>query len=81
MLDKLEVAASASDEKARNDAWEEGKKILKERNKHILLAEKYGWEAVDCYVQEPLECDSDDEKRIRRAVKESKTLKAKARSL
>ena len=81
VLDKLEVTASASDGKARNDALEEGKKILKERNKHILLAEKYGWEAVDCYVQEPLECDSDDEKRIRRAVKESKTLKAKARSL
>ena len=29
VLDKLEVAASASDEKARNDALEEGKKILK----------------------------------------------------
>ena len=36
VLDKLEVAASASDEKARNDALEEGKKILKERNKHIV---------------------------------------------
>ena len=79
VLDKLEVAASASDEKARNDALEEGKKILKERNKHILLAEKYGWEAVDCYVQEPLACDSNDEKRIRRAVKESKTLKAESK--
>ena len=32
------------------------------------MAEKYGWEAVNCYVQEPLACDSDDEKRIRRAV-------------
>ena len=41
VLDTLEVAASASDEKARNGALEEGKKILKERNKHILLAEKY----------------------------------------
>ena len=77
--DKLEVAASASDEKARIDALEEGKKILKERNKHILLAEKYSWEAVDCYVQEPLACDSDDEKCIRRAVKESKTLKAESK--
>ena len=79
VLNKLEVAASASDEKARNDALEEGKKILKERNKHILLSEKYAWEAVDCYVQEPLACDSDDEKRIRRAVKESKTLKAESK--
>ena len=41
VLDTLVVAASASDEKARNGALEEGKKILKESNKHILLAEKY----------------------------------------
>ena len=57
VLDKLEVAASATDEKAQNDALEEGEKILKERNKHILLAGNYGWEAVNCYVQEPLTCD------------------------
>ena len=31
VLDKLDVAASAGDKKARNDALEEGKKILKER--------------------------------------------------
>ena len=47
VLDKLEVVASASNERARNDALEEGKKILKERNKHILLAKKYGCEAVE----------------------------------
>lgn len=39
-----------------------------------MLAKKYGWEAVNCYIQEPLACDSDDEKRFRRAVKESKAL-------
>ena len=71
------MAASASDEAERNEVQKEGKKILEERNKHIVLAQKYGWEAVDCYVVEPLACDSDDEKkRIRRAVKENKALKA-----
>ena len=55
----------------RNKALDEGKKLLLERNKHIMLAEKYGWEAVDCYIQEPLVCDSDDEKRMKRAVKET----------
>lgn len=79
VLDQLDAAASASDETVRNQALEEGRKLLKERNKHIQLAEKYGWEAVDCYVQEPLACDSDDEKRIKRAVKESKILKAESR--
>ena len=47
---------------------------MREKYKHIMLAEKYGWEAVDCYIQEPIACDSDDEKRIKRAVKESKGL-------
>jgi len=71
----LEEATSAYDETARNEALEEGKKILKERNKHILLADKYSWEAVECYIQELLACNSDDKKHIRRAVKESKALK------
>ena len=54
-----------------------GKSSTKEIN--ITLAEKYSWETVDCYVQEPLHCDSDDEKHIREAVKESKMLKAESK--
>ncbi|KAL9970917.1 hypothetical protein ACROYT_G023375 [Oculina patagonica] len=77
VLDQLDAAASASNETVRNQAMEEGRKLLKERNKHIQLAEKYGWEAADCYVQEPLACDSDDEKRIKQAVKESKPQREK----
>ena len=42
----------------------------------IMLAEKYGCEAVDCSVQEPLTCNFDYEKHIRRAVRASKLLKA-----
>ncbi|CAB4037652.1 Integrase recombinase xerD-like, partial [Paramuricea clavata] len=53
----------------------QGKRILEERNKHILLAEKYGWDTVHCYTAEPLASDSEDEKRIKRAVKEGKQLK------
>ena len=53
----------------------EGKHLLSERNKHILLAEKFGWDAVECYTAEPLAEDADDEKRIRKAVKESKRLR------
>jgi hypothetical protein len=45
----------------------QGKRILEERNKHILLADKYGWGTVHC-------CDSEDEKRIKRAIKECKQL-------
>lgn len=35
VLDKLDMAASTSDEKAWNDALEEGRKSLKERNRHV----------------------------------------------
>ena len=77
--EKLEEAADTSDEKEHNEALDKGKKLLLERNKHVMLAEKYGWEAVDCYIQEPLACNSDDKKRIKRAVKESKALKLESK--
>ena len=67
VLQKLE-AADAIDKKESNKALDKGKKLSLERNKHIILAEKYGWEAVDCYIQEPLACDSDDKKRIKRGI-------------
>lgn len=35
-------------------ALNEGKSQLSERNKHILLAEKFGWDAVKCYTAKPL---------------------------
>lgn len=75
VLEKIETALEASDEEERDQALTEGKSIICERNKHIKLAEKFGWETVDCYVDEPLASDSEDEKRIRRAVKEGKALK------
>ena len=46
-----------------------------ERNKHILLTEKYGWDTIACYTADPLASDSDDEKKIRKADKKSKQLR------
>lgn len=46
-----------------------------ERNKHILLAEKYGWDTAACYTADPLASNSDDENKIRKAIKESKQLR------
>ena len=62
----------------RNEAARDinqGKSLLLERNKHLLLADKYGWDTVECYTTEPLASDSEDEKRIKRALKESKSLR------
>ena len=38
-----------------------GRSLLMERNKHLLLADKYGWDTVECYSAEPLAIDSEDE--------------------
>ena len=79
VLDTIKTALEVSDEDERSEALNEGKNLICERNKHIKLAEKFGWETVECYVDEPLASDSDDEKRIRRAVKEGKAMREEKR--
>ena len=79
VAEKIDAALVADDEETRCKALKEGKELLSERNKHILLAEKYGWDAVECYTAEPLAKDADDEKRIKKAVKESKQLRDEKR--
>ena len=75
VLEKIDDALATDDGEDRTKKLIEGKDLLVERNKHILLAEKYGWDTVACYTADPLASDSDDEKRIRKAVKESKQLR------
>ncbi len=70
VVEKLQVAAATDDHKHRMAAIEEGKSLLPDRNRHILLAERYGWDMVEHYVEKPLATDPDDENRIKRAVKE-----------
>jgi len=71
---------AASDDKERNSLLQEGEALLVERNKHICLAYKYGWDTVECYTAEPLSNNFGDEKRIKRAIKESKQLRAGMKS-
>ena len=74
VAEKIDEALEEKDAEERSSKLKEGRDLLLERNKHILLAEKYGWDTVACYTAEPLATDSDDEKRIQKAVKESKQL-------
>ena len=75
VTDHLDRALATDDREEVRNELSEGKKLLTERNKHILLAEKFGWDTVHCYTAEPLASDSEDEKKIRKAVKESKALR------
>ena len=74
MLEKIDEALAMDDSEDHAKKLTKRADLLMERNKHILLAEKYGWDTVACYTTDPLASDSDDEKKIRKAVKESKQL-------
>ena len=74
VAEKIDEALDMADAEEPSSKLKEGRDLLLERNKHILLAEKYSWDTVACFTAEPLATDSDDEKRIRKAVKESKQL-------
>lgn len=61
---------------------EKGEKLLAERQKHILLADKsdFGWMTIQEYKKNDLADDSDDEKKIIRAEARART-QAKQNSL
>ena len=74
LVDKAANAIVAGDADAALTTLSEGKKILKSRQKLVLLAdsEPYGWDFVREYTKKSLAADSDDEKafvRIRRTLK------------
>ena len=72
VMEKIEEALKSVNADGWSAKLNEGRDLLLERNKHILLAEKYGWDTMACYTVEPLATDSDNKKRILKAVKESK---------
>ena len=63
-IDSAKSAAEKSQLEKVNSDLEDGKKLLSERQKHILLADKseFGWSTVDEYKQHDLGDDSNDEK-------------------
>ena len=75
-FDSAKSAAEKSNlEKVKSDL-EEGEKLLVERQKHILLADKseFGWSTVEEYKQHDLADDSEDEKRIYSAERRARVV-------
>ena len=81
VLDQISEVRNTSDDEERSNLLLEGEKLLLERNKHICLADKYGWDTVECYTVELLASDSGDEKSIKKAIKESKQLPKEKRKM
>ena len=59
---------------------EEGIELIKQRNKLLVISDKYGWETGVAYMLDPIAEDSDDERRIKKAQKEAKLLKEERKS-
>ena len=68
------------------DSLQKGENLLKERQKHILLADRseYGWSTVQEYKKSDIAGDSDDEKKMfkaeGRAKAHSKSLATRSRA-
>ena len=64
-LDKTKEATQANALDKVNDSLRRGEDLLKERQKHILLADKseYGWSTVQEYKKSEIADDSNDEKK------------------
>ena len=52
-----------------------GTELTKQRNKVLVISNKYGWETGVAYTLDPIAENSDDEWRIKKARKEAKLLK------
>ena len=72
---KLEEASVTEDFEERNSILKEGMDLLSQRNKVLILSDKYGWETAAAYGTDPVASDSEDEKRIKHARKEAKAIK------
>lgn len=73
-LEETKAAAQANALDKVKDSLQKGEDLLKERQKHILLADKseYGWSTVQEYKKSEIADDSDDEKKMFKAEARAK---------
>ena len=74
-LKKLKDAVEADTSENRSTFLEEGNDFIKQRNKLLVISDKYGWETGVAYTLDPIAQNSDDERRIKKARKEAKLFK------
>ena len=74
VAEQLKAALYTNDPYSRETQLNEGIALINKRNKKLMLADRYGWDTAVAYQINPLASDSEDERRIKRAVKEAKSL-------
>ena len=74
-IEEAKEACSSQQLDKVHASLEKGEKLLSERQKHILLADKsdFGWSLIREYKRNDLAEDSDDEKKITRAEARART--------
>ena len=81
VMEKIDQALEHLDENhpdKAHSALKEGKKLIKTRMKHIRLADREGWLAVQQFRSDELASDEEEEKRLKRAIKSANTIREKS---
>lgn len=73
MWDNTELALNNGDQETAKKCVKEGKKLVLSRTKLIRLADREGWATALAYETDDLASDSEDEKRISKAIKSANT--------
>ena len=71
----LENAIQIEDKEERDARLLTSIVMTEKRNKILMLSDKHGWECAEAYFRNPLADNSDDEKKIKKALKEAKSVK------
>ena len=75
VLKNLNDALEADTSEDHSTFLEEGIELIKQRNKLLVISDKYGWETGLACMLDPIAENSDNEWRIKKAWKEAKLLK------
>ena len=70
----VENAIQIEDKEERDGHLLTGIGIIEKRNKILMLSDKHGWECAEAYSRNPLADNSDDEKKIKEALKEAESV-------
>ena len=71
----LENAIQIEDKEERDAHLLTGIELIEKCYKILMLSDKHGWECAEAYSRNPLADNSDDEKKIKKALKEAKSVK------
>ncbi|XP_041480436.1 uncharacterized protein LOC121427925 [Lytechinus variegatus] len=71
---KIEEATKSIDNgkfQRAKDILSEGIELIDKRQKILKIADSHGWDTVNCYISDDLASDSEDDKRLSKAVREA----------